>query len=170
MLFNNPIPWVKETNYLGVTLDTRLRYNSHITKSCKKFKIKLLKLQPILRKKSKLSLKNKILIYKSYLQPILSYACAIWGNTTDQNIKKLQIHQNRAIRLITGAPNFIPRTILHEETNIEPITQLIQKLATTFYATISDHENPTINSISRSITSNGTRKPPTTSQVIQHLF
>ncbi|GFS70651.1 probable RNA-directed DNA polymerase from transposon X-element [Nephila pilipes] len=169
-LLGSPIPWTEETTYLGVTLDARLRYNNHITNTCNKFKTTLQTLQPILRRKSKLSLKNKILIYKLYLQPILSYACAIWGNTSTPNVKKLQLHQNRAIRLITGAPTFIPRSILHEETDIESITQIIQKLATTFYATISNHENPTINSISTSINYDGTRKPPTTSQIIQHLF
>ncbi|GFU45440.1 putative RNA-directed DNA polymerase from transposon X-element [Nephila pilipes] len=170
ILLGRPIPWTEETKYLGVTLDTRLRYNSHITNTCNKFKTTLQSLQPILRRKSKLFLKNKILIYKLYLQPILSYACAIWGNTIDHNIKKLQVHQNRAIRLITGALTFIPRSILHNETNIEPITQLIRKLATTFYATISNHENPAINSISRSTNYDGTRRSPATSQIIQHLF
>ncbi|GFT57786.1 hypothetical protein NPIL_235501 [Nephila pilipes] len=80
------------------------------------------------------------------LQPILSYVCAIWGNTNQTNINKLQIHQNRDFRLITGAPVFIPRRILHDELNIETIPQLIRKLAIAFYNSLEDHEKPTINS------------------------
>ncbi|GFT01937.1 hypothetical protein NPIL_556051, partial [Nephila pilipes] len=102
--------------------------------------------------------------------PILSYACAIWGNTTQANIKKLQIHQNRALRFISGAPTFIPRKILHDELNIETIPQLIQKLASKFYNSWENHENPTINSLSSTTTHLGTRKPPASSQNIQPLF
>ncbi|GFU25410.1 RNA-directed DNA polymerase from mobile element jockey, partial [Nephila pilipes] len=170
ILFNNPIPWKNEVQYLGVILDNRLRYTSHINNICKKFKNKLLNLQPILKRKSKLSLQNKITIHKVYLQPILSYACAIWGNTINSNIEKIQVQQNRAIRLITGAPTFIPRKILHEETNIESITQIIQKLATHFYSSLEQHDNPTINALSSSTSYTGTRKPPPSSQIINPLF
>ncbi|GFT39427.1 hypothetical protein NPIL_309291 [Nephila pilipes] len=102
--------------------------------------------------------------------PILSYACAIWGNTTQANINKLQIQQNRALGFITGAPTFIPRKILHDELNVDSILQLIQKLATNFYNTLENHENPTISSLSTSTTNIGTRKPPASSQNIQMLF
>ncbi|GFT15158.1 probable RNA-directed DNA polymerase from transposon X-element [Nephila pilipes] len=170
ILFNNSIPWKNEVKYLGVTLDTRLRFPSHINIICNKFKIKLFSLQPILRRKSKLTLKNKIIIYKLYLQPILSYACTIWGNTLKSNKNELQLHQNRAIRLITGAPTFIPRKILHDETDIESITQIIQKSAINFYRSLEHHENPTINSLSSSTTYTGTRNPPATSQIINPLF
>ncbi|GFU37187.1 hypothetical protein NPIL_5911 [Nephila pilipes] len=95
---------------------------------------------------------------------------AIWGNTLQDNINKLQIHQNRALRLITGAPTFIPRKILHEELNTESIPQIIQKLAISFYNTLENHENPTINSLSNSTTSTGNRKPPESSQIIPMLF
>ncbi|GFU61170.1 probable RNA-directed DNA polymerase from transposon X-element, partial [Nephila pilipes] len=155
--FNGTIPWTKETKYLEVILDHNLKYNEHINYIAKNFKTKLAQLIPLLRKSSKLTLENKRLIYLQYIQPLLSYACAIWGTTSQTNINKLQAIQNRGLRLITGAPLFIPRRLLHNELEIESIPKLIRKLDTSFHNSLQNHQNPTINCLSRYTLHTGTR-------------
>ncbi|GFT41890.1 RNA-directed DNA polymerase from mobile element jockey, partial [Nephila pilipes] len=156
-LFNGTIPWTKETKYLEVILDHNLKYNEHINYIAKNFKTKLAQLIPLLRKSSKLTLENKRLIYLQYIQPLLSYACAIWGTISQTNINKLHVIQNRRLRLITGAPLFISRRLLHNELEIESIPKLIRKLDTSFHNSLQNHQNPTITYLSRNTLHTGTR-------------
>ncbi|GFV27857.1 RNA-directed DNA polymerase from mobile element jockey [Trichonephila clavipes] len=114
-LFRNSIPWVRQVEYLGVTLDSKLTFNSHLRKITCKFKRTLYTLLPLLNRSSILSLKSKRLIYLQYLQPTLTYACQIWGCAAQHNLNKLQILQNRTLRLILNYPRFIARRYLHRD-------------------------------------------------------
>ncbi|GFW68397.1 probable RNA-directed DNA polymerase from transposon X-element [Trichonephila clavipes] len=120
-LSRNPITWCDEVQYLGVTLDKKLTYRSHILQTANKFRIKLHALYRLLSKKSKLNLDKKRLIYLQHQLPVLLYACQIWGNTANYLLDKLQVLQNQAIRTILNAPKYIPRIILHRELKITSI-------------------------------------------------
>ncbi|GBM30555.1 hypothetical protein AVEN_265008-1 [Araneus ventricosus] len=78
-LYRRAINWSKDTKYLGVTLDSRLTYDKHITNINKKTRTAKARLYPLLGRKSKLSLKNKLLLYKTILRPIMTYASPVWG-------------------------------------------------------------------------------------------
>lgn len=70
-------------------LDKKLNFNHHHIKKClsKAFQIKNI-LYPLIIKNSKMSINNKLLLYKSMIKPILLYANPIWSNTHETNIKK----------------------------------------------------------------------------------
>ena len=55
-LFDEVIPWQREAKYLGVTLDAKLNWNTHIRETAKKAKSRLGMLCPVLNNKSKLSI------------------------------------------------------------------------------------------------------------------
>ncbi|GFX36927.1 RNA-directed DNA polymerase from mobile element jockey [Trichonephila clavipes] len=80
LLFNRTIAWTTKVKYLGLTLDHNLRYKSHLHELKTNYWKKYFTLINNLGKKSKLSLQNKILIYKVYLRPSLLYGCQIWAN------------------------------------------------------------------------------------------
>ncbi|GFT83941.1 putative RNA-directed DNA polymerase from transposon X-element [Nephila pilipes] len=130
----------------------------------------MLHLIPLLRRNSKLSLRNKRLIYLQYLQPILTYGCVIWGSTYQCHIKYLQLQQNRALRLITSSPLFIPRRILHDELQVDSIPQTIRNHSRSFYNSLRNHHNPTINSLDRPIDANNRRNFPNMAQLAQSIF
>ncbi|GFS85641.1 RNA-directed DNA polymerase from mobile element jockey, partial [Nephila pilipes] len=169
-LFHNNIPWKTSTTYLGITLDKTLHYITHIKNSCAKFKKKLLYQIPILRRRSKLPLHLKRLVYLQYLQPLLTYGCAIWGSTYPTHIKKLQLLQNRALRIITTAPVFIPRRVLHDELQVESIPHTLRKLSSSFYNSLQNHHNPTINCLARPIHINSRRNYPNMAQFADNIF
>ncbi|GFW38517.1 probable RNA-directed DNA polymerase from transposon X-element [Trichonephila clavipes] len=143
-LFQNPISWNNQVEYLGVTLDSKLTFIHHLKKITCKFKRSLASLHPLLNRKSKLSLNKKRVIYIQYLQPILTYACQIWGIAAETHLNKLQILQNKALRTILDAPVYVPRRYLHKELKILPINSRIKQLATKFHIQTSSHNNPTI--------------------------
>ena len=51
-----------------------------------------------------LSLENKLLIYKTVLQPVWTYGIELWGCATNSNIAVIQRYQTKLLRTITNAP------------------------------------------------------------------
>ncbi|GBL87800.1 RNA-directed DNA polymerase from mobile element jockey [Araneus ventricosus] len=90
---------------------------------------------------SSLSLENKIILFKQVLRPILTYAAPIWGLAAPSNRKKLQILQNKLLRIIVNAPWFIRNSVIHSDLQIELIEDHIQKLSRKFFTGIIDHPN-----------------------------
>ncbi|GFX42371.1 probable RNA-directed DNA polymerase from transposon BS [Trichonephila clavipes] len=145
-IFNSTIEWTFQVKYLGLILNDNLTYKPHFDETTKKFWRKFYSLIDILGRKSKLSLKNRLFVYKQYIRPILLYGCAIWGSAGNVHIENLQRLQNRTLRIIARAPRFLPRYILHEELRVEPIHTIIAELASNFHSSIPYHSNETINS------------------------
>ncbi|GFT34295.1 RNA-directed DNA polymerase from mobile element jockey [Trichonephila clavipes] len=103
-LHNTHIPWSKNTKYLGVILNKRLTFKQHIIRIRRNFNISLAKVFPLIARKSCLSLRNKLIIYKLVLRPVLQYASPIWGHAAYSNIKILETAQNKILKIITDSP------------------------------------------------------------------
>ncbi|GFU02627.1 RNA-directed DNA polymerase from mobile element jockey [Trichonephila clavipes] len=69
----------------------------------------------------------------------------IWGITSNRNLDRIQILQNRALRLILNAPTYIKRIHIHKDLKIPAFTSRIKKLATAFYEQVNAHSNSLIN-------------------------
>ena len=67
---------VDNAKYLGVTLNKKLRWNTHVADTCKKANQKRMFLQRNLRNCSK---KIKANAYKLYVKPITTYASPVWN-------------------------------------------------------------------------------------------
>lgn len=140
LLNNSQINWTPSNQpikYLGLNLDTRLNWKNHINIKTQQAKIKLIQLKPILNKNSKLSLTNAITLYETIIRPIMLYACPIWTNAAPSNVNKIQILQNRFLRIITNAPWFISNHQLHSELFINSIIHQIARLSNNFYSNIN---------------------------------
>ncbi|GFX49712.1 RNA-directed DNA polymerase from mobile element jockey [Trichonephila clavipes] len=168
-LFRTNIPWTTNVEYLGVTLDYKLNFKNHLTKITCKFKKTLIILLPLLNKNSNLSRNSKRQIYLQYLQPILTYACQIWGCAAKSNINKLQVLQNRALRIILNYPRYIARKYLHKDANIQPLNERIRTLAENLHSQISSHPNTSISSQANAITT-GSLNHPIHSTTLQNIF
>ncbi|GFV16587.1 probable RNA-directed DNA polymerase from transposon X-element [Trichonephila clavipes] len=144
-LFDETIDWTFETSYLGLTLNDNLTYRPHFNEIKKNTGPNTSPSSSCL-KEIKTVVKNRIFIFKTYLRPILTYGCAIWGAAGNNHLEDLQRLQNKVLRIIARAPRFIPRSVLHEELRVEPIHTLIANLSSNFHSSIPYHNNPTINS------------------------
>lgn len=134
---NISIPWVENSSpvkYLGVLLDTKLKWNKHLQSTINKTKAKMLQLYPLINKKSSLRVDTGKLIYTSIIRPTLTYACPIWRNTVKSNLYNLQITQNKILRKILKAPWFISNTQIHHELQIPTLTDYITNQAQKFFA------------------------------------
>jgi hypothetical protein len=68
-------------------------------------------------------------MYKQLLRPLLTYAYPIWGNCLATHIRKIQIFQNKILRIIKNAPWFIRNVNLHMDIQILEIQDHIRALA-----------------------------------------
>jgi hypothetical protein len=94
--------------YLALHLDRRLTWHPHIFTKCKQLWISLTKMHWLLGHKSKLSISNKLLIYKTILKPIWTYGIQLWGTTSNSNIAILERFQSKDLRLIVNALWYVP--------------------------------------------------------------
>ena len=84
---NTQVPVAESAKYLGLHLDKRLRWKVHIRKKREELNIKYRKLYWMLGRNSKLSIDNKLLIYKQVLRPVWTYGAQLWGALVKATLK-----------------------------------------------------------------------------------
>jgi len=92
-------PILKEAKHLGVIIDKKLTFISHI----KQLETKLAKSVGTLRKvKSFLTTNSLQQLYNVIFQSHLQYFLIVWGNNFKTYLNKLCTLQNKAVKIISG--------------------------------------------------------------------
>ena len=128
-----------EATYLGTILDSKLIFTKHTAKAAGKAYGVLQALNCLMHKKSKLSIKNKKVLYKATVKPVMLYAAPIWSNMFASNYYKLQIVQNRCLRKICDASPKISNQNIHLKLHMEEIKNDIIRLTHNFYKNQIQH-------------------------------
>jgi hypothetical protein len=136
--------WLTSVKFLGVILDQKLLFKLNCENNIKKANIALSFVYPILRKHNKTTIESKLLLYKSHIRPILIYACPAWANTASCHLKKLQVFQNKCLRMALNMPYCTPINKLHLKSNTLMITEQIEKITVNFYKRCNSSENELI--------------------------
>ena len=90
--------------YLGVYLDFKLNFLHHI----RQVESKIAKAVGILSKlRSLLPKSTLLLLYHALIHPHLIYALPLWGCTFSSYLQKLQLLQNKTIRIICNTSRFL---------------------------------------------------------------
>jgi hypothetical protein len=90
---------------------------------------------------SKLSLENKILLYKTIIKPIWTYGAEIWGCASKSNISIVQKSQSKILRMIANAPRYVPNITVHEDLNVPLVKEVIKQRSTRYHSKIEGHVN-----------------------------
>ena len=96
----------------------------------------------LLGKKSELSLRNKIVLYKTVLKPVWTYGIQLWGTTSNSNIEIIQRFQSKTFRLILNAPWFVSNNTIHNDLDIPYVKSEIGNFSNRYLQRLSDHVNP----------------------------
>lgn len=141
-----PVSFTKTVKYLGVILDFRLTIKDHIkyfTDKCNKRLNLLRSLTGTVWGTGKESL---LIVYRGLIRSILDYSCFIYNNICLSLFKKLEVLQNKALRVVCGAYNSTPGAVLQVETGELPL-RLRFKLLNILYSLKCIHspEHPTKN-------------------------
>ena len=92
-----PIPVSNEIQLLGVTLDNKLKFDSHIASICRKAGGQVNALN---RLKNILPCKTMEALYSAFILPHFDYCSQIWHHCGARNTKKLERVNERALRLV----------------------------------------------------------------------
>lgn len=145
-----PIPWKKTAKYLGVTLDSTLTWRPHIEELRSKAICRLGMLGHLLNRRSVLSRRNALLLYKTLIRPIMTYAAPAWCYAAPTNIARLAVVQHKILRIIAHAPRRMPNRRIHAQLQMPPLQQYLKDLSTAFYTSLSaDHPNSLIANLGR---------------------
>jgi len=148
-LFGEPIEWVDSTRYLGVTLDRRLTWSPHIDQVRKRTAQRMGMLGPILNRKSDLSIRNGVLLYKQLIRPMMDYACPAWRSAARSHVRRLQVLQSKCLRLATGAPWYVSNRQIHEDLGVPLFADHIRALTESFDSKLADAGNPLVRQLGR---------------------
>ena len=102
-LDGHPIAVVSETKCLGLTIDNKLNWSTHISQQVKKLSTKLKKLYQM---RSLPSLLNTV--YLQGILPSAMYGLSIWGNGSKMHIEKLEDLHRKAARFIHRIKKNVP--------------------------------------------------------------
>ena len=102
-LFGEPIQWVETTRYLGVTLDKRLTSSPHIDRVGNNAQ-RMGMLGPLLNRKSDLSVRKEVLLYKEIIRPVMDYAYAAWRTAAHIHVRRLHTLQSKCLHLAMVPP------------------------------------------------------------------
>ena len=72
-------------------------------------------------------------IYKAFILSKLTYGCEAFGSASKTILSKLEIIQNSALRIVTGALRSTPILSLRSEVNLPPIRDLVEKLNVKYF-------------------------------------
>ena len=135
------IPHVESAKYLGMTLDAKLRWKVHVKKKREELGIKYKNMYWMLGRHSKLSIYNKLLLYKQILKPVWTYGIQLWGCTSKSNIQVIQRFQNKVLRNIIDAPWYCRNTDIHRDLEMDTVEKVISKYARSHEQRLLHHVN-----------------------------
>ena len=90
------------TLFLGVQIDDKLKFNSHISHVCNKISKSIGIINKI---KSVLPRSTLRSLYFTLIYPYINYCNIIWSNTFSSHMHPLKVLQKRAIRIINNKPS-----------------------------------------------------------------
>ena len=94
---------------LGVEIDSKLSFNEHIEKVCKKVASRI----AILRKiRACLPLKQRLQFYNSIIRPVRSYANVVWANCDKESAYRVLRLQKRSARVLSYTDRTTPSVAL----------------------------------------------------------
>ena len=119
---NHEIEKTDHYKYLGLLLDDKLNWKLQTNKLCSK----LSSVCGVLSKvRHYLDRKSLMLIYNSLFDSRLRYGILGWGTTCEQNLSKLRVLQNRAVRFITFASFRSPVAPIYASLKILPLNEIL---------------------------------------------
>jgi hypothetical protein len=138
------IPQETHEKYLGLHLDRRLTWHTHIFAKRIQLELSLTKMYWLLGRKSKLSTNNKLLIYKAILKPFWTYGIQLWGTTSNSNIEILERFQFKVLRLIVDAPWYVPNSVIRKDLQIPTVKEEISRFSSHYSVCLRAHANERI--------------------------
>ncbi|GBP37299.1 RNA-directed DNA polymerase from mobile element jockey [Eumeta japonica] len=140
-MLNAKIPWQRSYKYLGVTLDKNLHFREHIARVRKNALFYTARLGAMLGRKSKLSRRNKLTLYKMCIRTVLTYASPVFAHAAPEALYRLQVIQNKFCRAATDAHWCVRNSILHRDLELPTLSKYMKDASKRFFDIAGSHPN-----------------------------
>ena len=110
---------VRSFKYLGMILDEALAFDEHIDHLHHKVSNRM---GILCCSRKYLNVSTRVLLYKSLISPHLEFGDTIYCTCSADNLKRLQVLQNTACRIILRCDNMSPTFQLHIDLNLLPLS------------------------------------------------
>jgi hypothetical protein len=104
---------------------------------------------PLLKRKSHLSVRNGVLLYKQLIRPMMDYMCPAWRSAACTHVRRLQVLQSKCLRLATGAPWYVSNRQIHEDLSVMLFADHIRALTVSFNSKLAYVGNPLVRQLGR---------------------
>jgi len=122
-----------DVTYLGIIIDEKLNFGKHI-ESCRVKALNSFKaIYPLLNRRSKLSTESKLTLYKVIIRPKITYGSPVWITTSQSNLKKLKVTQNKILKCIHNVRRTFPTKVLLKMSGISSIESVLQNQTDIFF-------------------------------------
>ena len=115
LMQNSKLDKVSSYNYLGVQLDMNLTYHKYLQGCVQRATHKIYMLSKIRRY---IDFNTAITINKTMILPVMEYGDIAYDNSDTKLLDKLQVLQNRALRVCINRQEHVPTVLLHQECKI----------------------------------------------------
>lgn len=123
------------SSFLGISLDSNLKYIDHISHIKKKIAYGI---RALIKTRSYFTRATLLSLYYSFVHSHINYGIMCWGNTYNTHFASLQVLQNQSIRIITNSSRFSNGKCLLHDNNILTISELLNyNLGIIFYKYIT---------------------------------
>ena len=125
------IKWVDDTKFLGMILDSQLRWNLQVEKTLAKATWKSIQCRKLLDRQWGLKPKVMHWLYIAIIRPLISYGALAWAPKLDEKntVKKLSKLQRLACLMITNAQASTPTAGMETILSIRPLHIYLKEVA-----------------------------------------
>ena len=144
-----PIQWVDTTRYLGGCL----RYTTHLVAShrpgqednCYKDGMP----RPLVNRKSDLSVRKGVLLFKQLTRPLMDYASPAWRSAASTHVRRLHLLKSKCLRLATGARWYVSTRQIHEDLVVPLFANHVRDLTANLDSKLADVLNLLVRQLGR---------------------
>ena len=141
---NKALPMTTHPKVLGLTLDPKLTYSTHIHNISVQAHKPLQIIKALTATGWGKQKETLMATYKAVMRPALEYASSVWSPiASSTSINKLQVMQNAALRTATGCTQDTNIQHLHDETLTLPIHEHLQLHASQYKQNTTSITSPT---------------------------
>jgi hypothetical protein len=95
----------------------------------------------LLGRRSRLSLPNKLFLYKPILKPIWTYGIQLWGTASTSNIEMLERFQLKALCIIVDAPWYVLNNHILRDLQMPSVKEEICRYSNQYSTRLTTHPN-----------------------------
>lgn len=144
VLFGTPLPTATSVRYLGIHLDRRLTWKTHVKIKRQELALRIRTYYWLLGRHSALPPHHKLLVYKIIIKPVWTYGISLWGSACRSALDVISRFENKTLRLLLDAPWYVSNRTIRRDLNMPTIQDVVTAHATRYARRLAAHPNPLV--------------------------